>query len=68
MQHLTDTQLQELSRKRVHFGRHVATYLVVNAIFWFIWYITGSGYMWPLWPIAFWTGPVIFHYLDAYGE
>jgi len=68
MQHLTESQLHELERKRVHFRQHIIVFLVVNAIFWLVWYSTGSGYMWPIWPAAFWVVPIIFHYMDAWGE
>lgn len=63
MQPLTDNQLHELARKRVDFRRHLVVYFVVNATFWIIWYITGQGYPWPVWPMAGWGIGVIFHYI-----
>ncbi len=68
MQQLTNTELHEQERKRVHFKHHLVLFLVINTIFWSIWYVTGSGYQWPIWPMALWCGPVIFHYLNVWGE
>ena len=66
MQTLTDTQLRELARKRVEFRSHLVVYLVTNAALWSIWFFTGRGYMWPVWPMAGWSIGVIFHYLFDY--
>ncbi len=68
MQHLTDAEVHDLALKRAHFKHHLILFLVINTIFWLIWYSMGSGYMWPVWPMALWTGPVIFHYLYAWGD
>jgi hypothetical protein len=66
MQPTTDTQLHEQARKRVEFRRHLATYGVINAMLWLIWFATGQGYPWPVWPMAGWGIGVIFHYLFDY--
>ena len=66
MQTPTDTQLRELAHKRVDFRRHLIVYVVINAILWFIWWATGMGYMWPIWPMAGWGVGVIFQYLFDY--
>jgi hypothetical protein len=67
MQHLTDSQLHELARKRVdEFRKHLIVYFLVNAAFWIIWYVTGGSYMWPIWPMAGWGIGVIFHYIFDY--
>jgi hypothetical protein len=59
----TDKQLHEMARKRVDFRRHLIVYCIINAIFWIIWYLTGHGYPWPLWPMAGWSIGLIFHYV-----
>ena len=66
MQALTDNQLHELARKRVEFRRHLVVYFVINAILWTIWFLTGQGYIWPIWPMAGWGIGVIFHYMFEY--
>ena len=66
MQHLTDTQLHQLARKRVEFRTHLITYCVINGVLWILWWITGEGYPWPVWPMAGWGIGVLFHYLFDY--
>lgn len=63
---LTDKQLREFAHKRVAFKSHLLVYAIVNTAFWTIWYVTGRGYMWPIWPMAGWGIGVIFHYLFDY--
>ena len=66
MQPSTDAQLHELARKRVDFRRHLIVYVIINAMLWAIWFVTGKGYPWPVWPMAGWGIGVIFHYLFEY--
>jgi hypothetical protein len=66
MQPLTDNQLHELAKKRVEFRTHLVVYLVINGMLWFIWYITGSTYPWPVWPMMGWGIGLIFHYIFDY--
>ena len=33
---------------------HVRTFLKVSVILVLIWAVTGFGYFWPVWPLAFW--------------
>jgi len=66
MQTSTDKQLHELARKRVDFKRHLVVYLITNAVLWTIWFVTGRGYPWPVWPLAGWGIGVLFHYLFEY--
>ena len=66
MSTLTDAQLHELARKRVEFRTHLLVYFVINASLWVIWYLTGSHYPWPLWPMMGWGVGVVFHYLFDY--
>jgi hypothetical protein len=62
----SDAQLHELARKRVDFRAHLVVYFVTNAALWTIWFLTGQGYIWPVWPMAGWGIGVIFHYLFDY--
>lgn len=66
MQTLNDAQLRELARKRVDFRAHLIVYCVINGVFWIIWFVTGQGYAWPVWPMAGWGIGIIFHYLFEY--
>lgn len=63
---LSDNQLHELARKRVDFRAHLVVYFVVITFLWLIWYFTGQGYPWPVWPMAGWGVGVVFHYLFDY--
>lgn len=66
MQASTDTQLHELARKRVDFRAHLIVYVVTNTFLWIIWFFTGGGYPWPVWPMAGWGIGLAFHYLFDY--
>ena len=66
MNAFSDTQLHELARKRVDFRRHLTVYFITNLAFWVIWYVTGKGYPWPVWPMAGWGIGVILHYIFDY--
>ena len=66
MQSLSDKQLRELAKKRVEFRTHLMVYLVMNGVMWLIWWFTGQGYPWPIWPTAGWGIGLLFHYLLDY--
>ena len=66
MQNITDAQLHEQAHKRVEFKSHLIVYCVVIGTLWVIWFFTGQGYMWPIWPMAGWGIGVIFHYIFEY--
>jgi hypothetical protein len=66
MKPLTDTQLHQLARKRVGFRTHLIVYFAINAALWIIWWITGQGYLWPVWPLVGWGIGLLFHYLFDY--
>ena len=66
MESITDKQLHEQARKRVEFRTHLVVYFVINSALWIIWYLTGSRYPWPVWPMAGWGIGLVFHYLFDY--
>ena len=66
MQHLTDTQLREQARKRVEFRAHLIVYCVIIGALWLTWYLTGSNYPWPLWPMTGWGIGLVLHYMLEY--
>lgn len=66
-----DPQLWEIAQKRASFKSHLATYVVINAFFWVLWYFTGEhktheGWPWPVWPAIGWGIGLAFHYVGAY--
>lgn len=50
--------LERLARKRVQMKRgyvtHLTLYLFVNLMLILVWYVTGRGYPWFLWPLVGW--------------
>ena len=66
-----DQELWKIAQKRVGFKRHLATYAIINAFFWALWYVTDgrhghSGIAWPIWPMLGWGIGLLFSYLNAY--
>ena len=66
METLTEKQLRELAHKRVEFRTHLLVYFIINATLWIIWWSTGHGYPWPIWPMTGWGIGVLFHYMFEY--
>jgi hypothetical protein len=66
MQNITESQLKELAHKRVEFRTHLVVYLIINSALWLTWFITGGGYIWPVWPLVGWGVGLLFHYLFEY--
>lgn len=46
--------------------RHLALYVLVNAMPVLIWAMSGAGYFWPVWAIAGWGIGLGFHAYDAF--
>lgn len=67
-----DPQLWDIARRRAAFKRHLITYLILNAFFWALWFVTGDrnvgyrGLPWPVWPALGWGIGLAFHYFGAY--
>lgn len=66
-----EKQLWKLARKRVSFKRHLATYIVINIMFWCIWFFSEknneeSGFPWPVFPMLGWGIGLTFNFLGAY--
>ena len=68
-----DEELWKLANKRARFQRSLATYFVMNAFFWAIWYLTAGRYgnnkdfPWPIWAMLGWGIGLVFQYMEAYG-
>lgn len=73
MEEQRDEQLWKLAKKRAAFQRSLASYFIVNAFLWLIWWFTSGrlGYNrelpWPVWPMFGWGIGLLFQYLNAYG-
>jgi len=66
-----EKQLWKLARKRVSFKRHLATYVVINIMFWCIWFFSEKkneewGFPWPVFPMLGWGIGLTFNFLGAY--
>jgi hypothetical protein len=66
MQSQSDTRLHEIARKRVEFRAHLIVYCVTIGALWLLWFFTGQGYPWPVWPMAGWGIGLVFHYIFEY--
>jgi hypothetical protein len=66
-----DPKLWEIAQKRAGFKSHLATYLIVNAFLWALWFFTHDGdnndrWPWPLWPTLGWGVGMVFHFFSVY--
>jgi hypothetical protein len=53
-------------RKKRGLQAHVIAYLSVNLLLVAIWYFSGRGYFWPVFPILGWGIGVVFNIWDVY--
>lgn len=66
-----EKELWKLAKKRVRFKRHLAIYLVMNLVFWLLWYFTdrhneSAGIPWPIFVTLGWGIGLMFSFLNAY--
>ena len=65
-----DVALRELAmdrlKKQADFKLHAMIYLLVNAFFVVIWWMTGVAFFWPIFPIFGWGIGVAANWWDAY--
>lgn len=54
-------------KKKADFRVHVVIYLTVNAFLVAIWWVTGAGFFWPVFPILGWAIGVLANAWDVYG-
>ncbi len=55
-------------KARRGFADHFRTYVLVNLLLIGIWFFTGMGYFWPIWPILGWGVGIAFHWFGLKGE
>ncbi len=53
-------------RAKREFRTHLTVYLAVNAVLVLIWFATGAGYFWPMWPMLGWGIAVAIHAFTVY--
>lgn len=60
-----ENELEEVAKKRVQarmgFVVHASMYVVMNAGMFVIWFLTGQGYPWFMWPLLGWGIGVLAH-------
>jgi hypothetical protein len=63
-----DPETWEIAKRRVSFKNHLATYIVINAFLWAIWYFYSDGDhgYWPIYSTLGWGIGLMFHFLGAY--
>ncbi|WP_404383054.1 2TM domain-containing protein [Knoellia locipacati] len=64
-----DEELRARAVKRLNDKRglmaHVIAYVTVNLLLVAVWYLTGAGFFWPVFPLFGWGIGVIFHAWDV---
>jgi 2TM domain len=65
-----DRELRERATKRLKARRdlqaHTLAFVTVNAFLVVIWYVTGAGFFWPVFPIFGWGIGLAFNAWDVY--
>jgi uncharacterized ion transporter superfamily protein YfcC len=59
--------IERLQAKRA-FTANLVSYLGVNALLIVIWAVSGRGYFWPIWVMAFWGFGLATHAWTVYGR
>jgi 2TM domain len=52
-------------RKRRELAGHVIAFAMVNTFLVIIWYVSGAGFFWPVFPIFGWGIGLVFHAWDV---
>jgi hypothetical protein len=68
MKNISEDELREEAKKRVEFKTHLASYLIINAAIWLLYFVTGSHTSppWPVWATFGWGIGLAFHYIGVY--
>jgi serine/threonine protein kinase len=59
-------RVKKRMEERVGLMSHLAAYVLVNLVLWFIWVASGAGFPWPLFPTVFWGIGMFAHWSDYY--
>ncbi|HKX19399.1 MAG TPA: 2TM domain-containing protein [bacterium] len=57
---------RQTAEARYGFFWHLPIYVIVNLGLVAVWYFSGAGFPWPIFPIFFWGLGVFAHYMAAY--
>lgn len=67
---MSEEEIRSLAKSRVEkkkgFFIHLLIYLVINAMLFVIWAVTGSQFPWFVFPLAGWGIGLLFHGLDVF--
>ena len=63
---MTDAELKDRAKKRVGFKLHVAIAAGGNALMWIIYYLTWTGYPWPIWFLIGSLISLVIHWLVVF--
>jgi hypothetical protein len=67
---MDDRDLRQRAEKRVEekksFFWDLGAYIVINAGLFIIWFFTGAGYPWFVWPLLGWGIGLVFHFLSVF--
>jgi 2TM domain len=68
----TDEELREAAlerlKKKQDLRAHLLVYVLVNALLWTIWALTGTGFVWPAIVSAGWGVGLVMNVWDVYGR
>ncbi len=68
---MSDDELRVQARKRLEaklgFWQYVGVWVAVSIVLVGIWFLTGGGYFWPMWPIFGMGIAAVFIFFAAYG-
>jgi hypothetical protein len=64
---LRDEAIKRL-RKKQDFGAHLLVFVLVNALVWVTWALTGAGFPWPAFVTGFWAIGLVMNAWDVYGR
>ena len=53
-------------RKRRELAGHLIAFVMVNTFLVIIWYVSGAGFFWPVFPIFGWGIGIVFHAWDVF--
>lgn len=53
-------------KKKKEFLSHLVAYVLINIVLVVIWALSGSGYMWFLWPLGIWGVFVLWNFIDVF--
>ena len=67
---MSEEEIYSLARKRVEekkgFRVHLTVYICVNILLVIIWWATGAGFPWFVFPLGGWGIGILFHFLGVY--